>query len=323
MKKKNLCVIGATGLVGKTFLSILDSSNIDIGKIHFVASKNSVNKEIVFRDKKYLIEELNEDVFTNMDYALFFVNKDVVKTWAPIASKKVKYVIDNSSLYRNDKNHSLVIPEINFDDINSLSNIISNPNCSTIQCLIPLSILAKKYTISRIIYTTYQSVSGSGQKGIEEYYNCLSGKDNEFYPYDISKTCIPKIDEMTSNGFTLEELKMVNETKRILKNDMLNVTATCVRVPILNGHAVSVITEFKEEFDLNDIKKILQEHGELIKIVDYPTTIHSCNNDFVYVGRLRKDLSHPNTLMFYVTGDNLRRGASYNSFKILKMLIAS
>ena len=316
--KYNVAVIGATGLVGGVLLKVLEEYDFPIKKLFLFASEKSVGKVINYKDEEVIVKKLEENSFKDIDFAFFVSNSNVSKKWAFVALNSGAVVIDNSSYFRLNSDVSLIVPEVNFSDFDPNIPFVSNPNCSTIQCVLVLNAL-KKFGIKRVLYNTYQAVSGSGVKGIKS----LMDGEFSFYPYDISKTCIPKIDEMTSNGFTLEELKMVNETKRILKNDMLNVTATCVRVPILNGHAVSVITELKEEFDLNDIKKILQEHGELIKIVDYPTTIHSCNNDFVYVGRLRKDLSHPNTLMFYVTGDNLRRGASYNSFKILKMLIAS
>ena len=257
---------------------------------------------------------------------MFFVNKEIAKKWVMIASKKVRYVIDNSSCFRNDKNHSLIVPEINFQDINKKSNIIANPNCSTIQCLFPLFIINKNYTIERIVYNTYQSVSGSGQKGIDEYDNCLKGNDNNFYPHNIIHTCIPHIDSFSDEGYTLEEYKMINETKKILHDDTLKVVSTCVRVPIKIGHAVSVVLELNEAFELNKIKKLLQEEPGVVLLDDehhniYPTTEFICNSNSVFVGRIRKDLSYPNGLLFYCTSNNLTRGASYNALKILEELL--
>lgn len=326
MRKINISVVGATGLVGSEFLKLLESSNINVGSLYLYASSKSIDKDIVFRNRHYKVLELDEDNLTKVDVTFLFINSSLVKKWTNKILEYSRYIIDNSSYFRSDINVPLVVPEINLNDITSNNRIIANPNCSTIQVVIILNAIRKLYKLKRVIYTTYQSVSGSGQKGIDEYDNCLKGNDNNFYPHNIIHTCIPHIDSFSDEGYTLEEYKMINETKKILHDDTLKVVSTCVRVPIKVGHAVSVVLELNEAFELNKIKKLLQEEPGVVLLNDehhniYPTTEFICNSNNVFVGRIRKDVSCSNGLLFYCTSNNLTRGASYNALKILEELL--
>lgn len=325
MKKYNVAVVGATGVVGTTFLSVLEEYNFPIKNLHLFASEKSVGKEVLFKGEKHCIKSLSKDSFNDIDFALFSAGANVSLEWAPIAEEAGAIVIDNSKAFRMNDDCSLIVPEININDYKEKRKIIANPNCSTIQSVIPLNAL-KKYGINRVIYTTYQAVSGSGSKGINDYMNTINGEKEKFYPYNISKTCIPQIDSFLDNGYTKEEIKMVEETKKILHLPNLMVTATCVRVPILFSHAVSVIVELEEEFELDKIREdFINQEG--IVLLDnpmeniYPTAISSTGNDMVYVGRIRRDLSNPKALMFYCVADNIRKGAASNAVMIAKKII--
>ena len=326
MKKLNISVIGSTGLVGMEFVRLLEASNIEIDNLYLYASKNSSGKEIIFRNKKYKVLELKQENLKSVDITFLFIDAELVKKWIDIILIFSKYVIDNSSCFRKDDNIPLIVPEVNISDVKKESRIISNPNCSTIQCVMVLSVLKKLYTLKRIVYTTYQSVSGSGQKGINEYYSCLKTGNSNFYQHNITKTCIPKIGSFTDDGYTLEEHKMIDETRKILHVKNLNVSATCVRVPIEIGHAVNVLVEFETSFNLDKIKKLLQDEAGIVLLDDiyndlYPTTDITCNSNDVFVGRIRRDLSSNNSLLFYCASNNLTRGASYNALKILEKLL--
>ena len=239
-------------MVGGVLLEVLQQYNFPICKLHLFASEKSIGKEIIFKNKSYYIKELNDNSFVNCDFVFFVAGATVSKKWVPVALKSNAIVIDNSSFFRMDNDVSLIVPEINIDDFNFDYRLVSNPNCSTIQSVIVLNTL-KKHGLKRVIYNTYQAVSGSGMKGINDLENTLEGKEPSFYSYNISKTCIPQIDSFLDSGYTKEEMKMVNETKKILHLPELNIAATCVRVPILFSHAVSVLVELEKDFTIEEI----------------------------------------------------------------------
>ena len=325
MKKYNVAVVGATGVVGTTFLKVLAECDFPINELHLFASERSVGNEVLFKDKKYYIELLKEDSFNNIDFALFSAGASISIKWAPIAEASGAIVIDNSKAFRMNDECSLIVPEINIEDYKGKRKIIANPNCSTIQSVIPLNAL-KKYGLKRVIYTTYQAVSGSGSKGINDYHNTQNGGKEKFYPYNISKTCIPHIDEFLDNGYTKEEMKMIDETRKILHLPNLSVSATCVRVPILFSHAVSVVVELENEFEISQILEDFKKQEGIVLLDNpkeniYPTAIHSTGNDMVYVGRVRRDLSNSKSLMFYCVADNIRKGAASNAVMIAKKII--
>ena len=321
----NVAVIGATGVVGSMVLHLLAEKEFPINELRLFASERSAGREISFNDKIYEVEELNKDSFKNVDFAFFCAGSNIALEWVPIALESGSIVIDNSKVFRMNEDSSLIVPEINMNDFKGKGYVISNPNCSTIQSVIPLNAL-KKYGLKRVIYTTYQAVSGSGFKGIKEYYDTLNGLRESFYPYNINKTCIPQVDEFLDNGYTKEEMKMVDETKKILHLPYLNICATCVRVPVLNSHAVSVLVELEKDFEVNEIIEDFKNQPGLVVLDEpmksiYPTSIASNGNDIVYVGRIRKDLSHPSSLLFYCAADNIRKGAASNAVMIAKRII--
>lgn len=325
MKEYNIAIVGATGLVGRTFIKILEEQKIKVKVLKLYASFRSVGKKIKFNQEDLLVEDLKLATFDNIDFCLFSAGSNISKIYAPIAASKGAYVIDNSSYFRMDNNVALVVPEINFDDIYQNGKIIANPNCSTIQSVIPLKALDDKFDLIRVRYTTYQSVSGSGQKGIDDLLLTKNGGTEQFYPYNISQTCIPHIDSFLDDGYTLEEQKMVNETNKILHKQIYS-SATCVRVPVLNSHGVLIQAEFKNKLDIKAAKEAL-ELFPAIKVVDdfknllYPVSTIATGNDYVYVGRIRKDKACENGILLYSVSDNIRRGAATNAVLILKKLI--
>ena len=319
--KYNVAVIGATGLVGGVLLKVLEEYDFPIKKLFLFASEKSVGKVINYKDEEVIVKKLEENSFKDIDFAFFVSNSNVSKKWAFVALNSGAVVIDNSSYFRLNSDVSLIVPEVNFSDFNPNIPFVSNPNCSTIQSVLVLNAL-KKFGIKRVIYNTYQAVSGSGVKGIK----ALTDKESNFYPYNISKTCIPKIDDALDNDYTKEEMKMINETKKILHMNDLNISATCVRVPILYSHAVSVMVQFDKEFSIKEVIDELSKHSELVIVNDlennlYPVSTLSNNNDKVYVGRIRRDLSNSNSILFYCVADNLRRGAASNAVFIAKKII--
>lgn len=320
MKKYNVCVVGATGLVGRKFIEVLAEYDFPIENLYLVASYRSKGKQIAYKGIDYTVIDVEEFDFHLADICLFSAGSDASLKYAPIAESCGCYVIDNSKAWRMDDNCSLIVPEINFEDYKNKSRIIANPNCSTIQCMPPLNSL-KKFGIKRINYTTYQAVSGSGKKGVDDYNRTISGQKEQFYPYNISKTCIPQIDEFLDNGYTKEEMKMVNETRKILHLDNLPISATCIRVPVLNSHGVMVQVELEKSFTLDEIYDAFN-NAEGVKVLDdpknkiYPVSTVSNGNDLCYVGRVRYDLSRENSLLFWCVADNIRKGAASNAVQI-------
>jgi len=317
-----IAIVGATGIVGSTFLKVLEEKNI-IAEYSLFASNKSKGKIVKFFNKNYEVKELTKDSCNdNYNYALFSAGKDVAKDFAPLFAKKGTIVIDNSSYFRMDKSVPLIVPEVNMEDAYDNLGIISSPNCSTIQAVMPLKTLDDKYRIKRIVYTTFQAVSGAGKKGIDDLLN----KTNNAFKYDISSNIIPQIDIFQENGYTNEEIKMINETRKILRRKNLNITATCVRVPILNSHSESINVEFEQDFKLDDIKQLLNCTKNVIVVDDiskeiYPINTIANNTDDVYVGRIRRDYSVDSGINFWCVADNIRRGAASNAVEILENLI--
>lgn len=327
MKKANIAIVGATGMVGRTFLKVLDQRNFEIDNLYLFSSKKSAGSVVKFRDKEYIVEELNEDSFSrDIDIALFSAGGSVSKKFAPIAKENGVIVVDNSSAWRMDKDIPLVVPEVNPKDITWNNGIIANPNCSTIQSVVPLKVLHDNFKIKRIIYSTYQAVSGSGIGGIMDLENGINGEENKKYPHQIAYNCIPHIDDFMENGYTKEEIKMIEETKKILNDQDIRVTATTVRVPVKYGHSVSINIEFELEFELDKVYELLKSVDGIVVVDDiknntYPMAIDVEGKDEVYVGRIRRDYSIDNGINMWVVADNIRKGAATNTVQIAELLL--
>ena len=326
MKKYNVAVVGATGLVGRTFLKVLEEYNFPINNLILYASARSKGKVVTYCGKEYVIEELTKDSFDGVEIALFSAGGSISQEYAPIAESKGAVVIDNSSAWRMHEDCALVVPEINLDDIYTKRKIIANPNCSTIQSVLPLKPLSDKYGLKRVVYTTYQAVAGSGQKGVDDLRRTKEGQKPEFYPYDISNTCIPEIDSFLDDGYTKEEMKMVNETRKILHLENLPVSATCIRVPVEVCHGVMIQVELEKEFDLEEVKQVLASQEGIVLYDDpknhiYPNSIVAKDKDQVFVGRIRKDISTKNGLLLYCVADNVRKGAASNAVQIALAMV--
>lgn len=327
MKKIKLAVVGATGLVGRTVLKVLEEYKLPINEYVFFASARSAGSILKFLGKDYEVRELSDNSFDEgFDYAIFSAGGDTSKHFSPIAASKGCIVVDNSSAFRMEENVPLVVPEVNPEEIFNNHGIIANPNCSTIQAVVPLKILDDLYTIKRIVYSTYQAVSGAGQKGVEDLENGLKGEAPKKFPYSIVNNCIPHIDVFTENGYTKEEIKMINETRKILKRPDLRVTATTVRVPVLNSHSESINVEFEKDFDLKELVESLK-NAEGIIVQDeleyniYPLATKASGHDEVFVGRIRRDESVESGINFWCVADNIRKGAATNAVQIVKKLI--
>lgn len=327
MKKYKLAIVGATGLVGRTALKVLEEKNLPISEYVFFASSRTAGNKIKFLGKEYIVRELNENSFDEgFDFAIFSAGGETAKKFAPIAVSKGCIVIDNSSAFRMEKDVPLVVPEVNPEDIKWNKGIIANPNCSTIQAVVPLKPLDEKYKIKRIVYSTYQAVSGAGQKGLDDLRNTLKGLPPNKFPYEICNNCLPHIDVFTDNGYTKEEIKMINETRKILHNEKLRVTATTVRVPVENCHSESINVEFEKEFDLQELKELLKNSKGIIIKDDiknniYPLATEASGFDEVFVGRIRRDESIESGINMWVVADNVRKGAATNAIQILEELI--
>ncbi len=327
MKNKKLAIIGATGLVGQTVLKVLEEKNIPNFEYELFASKKSQGKKVRFMKREYEIKELTKETFNKkFDYAIFVAGAKVSKEYVPIAVQNGTIVIDNSSYFRMNKDVPLVVPEVNAKDIKKHKGIIANPNCSTIQAVVALKPLNDEYKIKRIVYSTYQAVSGAGSKGVKDLENTLKGLKNQKFPYVIANNCIPQIDSFTEDGYTKEEIKMINETRKILDNPKMRITATTVRVPVLNSHSESINVEFEKEIDINKIKELLSNSPSIIVQDDikngiYPLAINSTGTDEVYIGRIRRDYSVKSGINMWVVADNIRKGAATNAIQILEKLI--
>lgn len=320
-----VAIVGATGLVGSTFLKVLEERDLGITDLYLFASARSAGKKINFRGQEYTVEELTESSFDrDIDIALFSAGGDISRKFAPIAASKGVLVIDNSSAWRMEEGVPLVVPEVNPERALENRGIIANPNCSTIQCMAPLKALAEKYGLKRIIYSTYQAVSGTGQKGVEDLQNGLKGLKPKAYPHQIVNNCLPHIDSFLENGYTKEEMKMVNETRKILELPNLPVTATCVRVPVINSHSVSITAELNRDFDIDELKQALADYEGVVLVDDpqkniYPLAAEATGQDKVFVGRVRRDFSTDNSVNLWVVADNIRKGAATNAVQIAEL----
>ena len=322
-----LAIIGVTGLVGKVMLEVLEEKNLPISELIPVASERSIGKKINFRSKKYTVVGVDIALKKKPDYALFSAGSDISLNWAPKFTEIGSTVIDNSSAWRMDNSKKLVIPEINGHVLSDKDKIIANPNCSTIQMLMVIAPIHWEYKIKRIIISTYQSVTGTGQKAINQLENESKGKSGEMiYPHQIYQNALPQCDSFEKDGYTKEELKLVKETRKILNTNEIGISATAVRVPIIGGHSESINLELENPFEIDDIKKILNNTpGVLVqddpKTNSYPMPITVNGKNDVFVGRIRRDFSNNNSLNLWVVADNLRKGAATNTVQILEHLL--
>lgn len=326
MEKINLAIVGATGLVGRAIIDVIQERNIPVEKCKLFCSSRSAGQVINVFGKDIVTEELKEDSFDEgFDFAIFSAGGDVSRKFAPIAASKGCIVVDNSSAFRMEEDVPLVVPEVNPEDIKWNKGIIANPNCSTIQAMLPLKALDDKYGIKRVVFSTYQAVSGAGKKAVDDLYNDGTTPLKKF-PHPIVNNCLPHIDVFGDNGYSKEEMKMINETRKILHKPDLKVTATTVRVPVLNSHSESINIELEKDFDLNELKETLGQMENII-IVDnpsnneYPLATNASGHDEVFVGRIRRDESVDYGVNIWVVADNIRKGAATNAVQIVEKLI--
>lgn len=322
-----VAVVGATGLVGSKMLQVLEERNFPVTELVPVASERSVGKQVEFKGKKFTIVSMTDAIAAKPSVAIFSAGGSTSLEWAPKFAEAGITVIDNSSAWRMDPNKPLVVPEINADILTANDKIIANPNCSTIQMVVALNPL-RKYGIKRIVVSTYQSVTGTGVKAVTQLMNERNGVvGDRAYKYPIDLNVIPQIDVFLENGYTKEEMKMVNETRKIMRDDTIRVTSTTVRIPVVGGHSESVNVEFEKEYDLLEVKTLLQAAPGVIVQDDtanqqYPMPMTAHEKDEVFVGRLRRDESQPNTLNMWVVSDNLRKGAATNAVQIAEYLVS-
>ena len=331
MKKFNVAVVGATGMVGNKFLEVLTERKLPVENYYLFASKKSAGKEINFMEKKHTVIELNdanvEKLKGKLDFALFSAGGSVSAEFAPKFVKIGAVVLDNSSQWRMDDNVPLVVPEVNPEDIKKHNGIIANPNCSTIQLVMILNPLHRKYGLKRVVVSTYQSVTGTGKAAVDQLNQEIKGEDCEkVYPYQIFKNALPHCDVFADDDYTKEELKLMTEPKKILGDNSFEITATAVRVPVQGGHSESVNIEFNEDFDIEEVKQILSNTPGVIVEDDvankkYPMPFYSEGKDEVFVGRIRRDNSQPKTLNCWIVADNLRKGAATNAVQIAEYLV--
>jgi aspartate-semialdehyde dehydrogenase len=327
MKKYNIAVAGATGMVGRKFLEVLAERDFPIENLYLFASKRSTGKKMEYKGKSYVVEELTDEVFDrDIDIVLFSAGGATSERFSPVARDKGVIVVDNSSAFRMYPEIPLVVPEVNPEDVEKHKGIIANPNCSTIQSVLPLKALAEKFGIKRVIYSTYQAVSGSGVDGIEDLKRGLEGKKPKNYPHPIANNCLPHIDVFLDDGYTKEERKMIDETRKILGIADMPITATCVRVPVENSHSISINVELEKSFEMSEIFEALKGFNGIIVEDDtskniYPMPIHANGKDEVFVGRIRRDFSRENSVNIWCVADNIRKGAATNTVQIAELLI--
>mgnify|MGYP002589706742 CR=1 FL=1 len=328
MRKFNVAVVGVTGMVGRTFLKVLEETKLPVENYYMLASSRSAGKKIEFMGKEYIVEELNEHSFDGgrIDIALFSAGGSTSEKYSPIAAANGVVVIDNSSAWRMDPTVPLVVPEVNPEDILWNKGIIANPNCSTIQAMVVLKPLHDLYKIKRVIYSTYQAVSGAGMGGYLDLENGLKGEAPKKFPYPIANNCLPHIDVFTENGYTKEEIKMIQETRKILHDDSIKVTATTVRVPVFNSHSESINVEFEKPFDLSELKEVLKNAPGIVVQDDpenlvYPMAVNATGTNETYVGRIRRDDSVESGINLWVVADNIRKGAAANAVQIAQAYI--
>ena len=327
-----VAVVGVTGLVGTKMLQVLEERNFPVTEIIPVASERSVGKEIYFKGEKYKVVSMDDAIALKPAVALFSAGGNTSLQWAPAFASAGITVIDNSSAWRMDPSKPLIVPEINADILSSEDKVIANPNCSTIQMVVALNPLHKKYKIRRIVVSTYQSVTGTGKEAVDQLMGERKKASNTSaadypmaYKYPIDLNVIPQIDVFMDNGYTKEEMKMVNETRKIMQDDSIRVTATTVRIPVMGGHSESVNVEFENDFNLDEVKQLLAQSEGVIVVDDpanhqYPMPMDAHEKDEVFVGRLRRDESQPNTLNMWIVSDNLRKGAATNAVQIAEYL---
>jgi aspartate-semialdehyde dehydrogenase len=322
-----VAVVGATGMVGTVMLKVLEERNLPITELIPVASARSAGKKLVYKGNKFTVVTLEDAVKMQPDVALFSAGGDTSLEWAPKFAEAGATVIDNSSAWRMDPTKKLVVPEINGNVLTAGDKIIANPNCSTIQLVMALAPLHKKYTMKRLVISTYQSVSGTGVKAVQQLDNEEAGIDGDMaYPHKIGRNALPHCDIFLENGYTKEEMKLVHESKKILGDDSFSVTATAVRIPTAGGHSEAVNVQFENEFDVDEVRKLLSETPGIIVQDDvanniYPMPINAHEKDEVFVGRIRRDESQEKTLNLWVVADNLRKGAATNTVQIAEYLI--
>jgi len=332
MKKQNVAIVGATGVVGRTFIQILEERDFPIAGLRLLASQKSVGQTIQFKQQKFAVELLEPQSFKEIDFALFSAGAGVSREFSPIAAEAGATVIDNSSAFRMDENAALVVPEVNPHALHSQQRIIANPNCSTIQMVVAAKPLHDAGTLKRIVVSTYQAVSGKGKDAVEEL-KTQSGAvlqkqkiNTEVFPHQIAFNALPHIDKFHADGYTFEEIKMVNETRKILELPNLPVSATCVRVPVYTGHSLSLNLEFEKPLEVERARQILSEAPGVV-VMDYPpdevypTPAFAAGRDEVFVGRIRRDDSVEHGLNLWVVSDNLRKGAALNAIQIAEELI--
>ncbi|CAI8228171.1 MAG: Aspartate-semialdehyde dehydrogenase [Flavobacteriaceae bacterium] len=322
-----LAVVGATGMVGEVMLKVLAERGFPFTELIPVASERSVGKQVLCGERSYEVVGLETAVALQPDLALFSAGGDTSLAWAPKFADKGTVVIDNSSAWRMHPDKKLIIPEINAGQINADDKIIANPNCSTIQMLMALAPLKEKYGLERVLVSTYQSITGTGVKAVQQLENEFSGKKGEMaYPYPIHKNALPHCDVFTENGYTKEEMKLVHETRKILDDDAIGVSATAIRIPVVGGHSESINVKLKNSFEVEEVRQLLNESDGVV-VQDNPTTntypmpIYAEGKDEVFVGRIRRDFSQENTLNLWVVSDNLRKGAATNTIQIAEYLL--
>lgn len=322
-----VAVVGATGLVGTKMLQVLAERNFPVTELIPVASEKSVGKEVEFKAKKYTVVSMTDAIAAKPAVALFSAGGSTSLEWAPKFAEAGITVIDNSSAWRMDPTKKLIVPEINADALTAEDKIIANPNCSTIQMVVALNPLHKRFGVNRLVISTYQSVTGTGVKAVNQLMNERRGIEGEMaYKYPIDLNVIPQIDVFLDNGYTKEEMKMVNETKKIMRDDKIRVTATTVRIPVMGGHSESVNVEFNQDYTLDEVRGLLATAPGVVLVDDpanaqYPMPKDAHERDEVFVGRLRRDESQPNTLNMWIVSDNLRKGAATNAVQIAEYLL--